>query len=173
MVDKLWTSEQELVFNAAASEKTSLIIQAYPGTGKTTTLVELAQRIKQTSCLATSFGTKTVEELRERLPSWIEVKTMNSVGHSAWCSAVGGRCEVDRDKLYNLVKKTGLRDDDWQAVYAMVRRARHVGLVPSDAQAIKLVEDNEENWHDLTDFDPSPELIKIARKVLKDSINLS
>lgn len=167
-----WTSEQNEIFDRATTSKSPLMIQAYAGCAKTTTLEELAKRLKRTSAIALAFGAKTVSELKRRLPDWVETRTANSLGHKAWSSAIGKRLELNENKLYDLLRSRSLYDEDWTIVRALVRAARLNGLVPSNSSGVALIKDTDENWSSLTDFDPPDRLIKISREVLKDSISM-
>ena len=55
------------------------------GTGKSTTLEGIAKRLPLTTkVLALAFNKKISDELKTRFPPHIDIKTLNSLGHSAW-----------------------------------------------------------------------------------------
>jgi hypothetical protein len=95
------TTEQEAIL-AAASLPESLMINAMAGTGKTTTLVMLAQALPVVPSLALAFNVKIKKELEKRFPSHFTIMTLNGLGHRAWCRAIGKGCSVDTKKIYNL-----------------------------------------------------------------------
>lgn len=168
-----WTSEQEEIFAQLQKTSTSLMISAYAGSAKTTTLAKGISLMKPIPTLAVAFGRKTTQELRERLPPWVDVKTANSIGHSAWNSAIGRRCEVDKDKLKELLRPLGLDEDEWWMLRTLVNLARARGLVPKGLQGVSLQEDTSESWKTLSDYSPTEEQISLAREVLKKCIHQS
>jgi ATP-dependent DNA helicase UvrD/PcrA len=180
MNEPLWIPEQLHIFSVATSTKNSLMISAHPGAAKTTTLTGLAHRLKPLpqqgrnfGAAAISFGVKTTAELRARLPAWIDVRTGNSLGAAAWNSTISRRCEVNKDKLYEILRGYSLEEDQWHCVRALVRAARHAGLAPKNTHGVSLLPDTDENWENLTDFPADANCIRLAREVLKDCIRLS
>lgn len=173
------TPEQEAIFSAALDSNTSLMIQAYAGCAKTSTLEMLSQRLPQgTRGLALAFNVRIKKELEKRLPESFEVKTLNGLGHSAWNRAISKRCEVDDRKVGKLVtdlaklQGLALSIEQWQGVRKLVDQARQVGLVPSDFSAFKgLVPDVRSEWERLCQDDES-KFIPFARAVLVQSIKL-
>lgn len=166
------TPEQQAIL-AAARLKPSIMVRALAGCAKTTTIVEMAKAMKPTTALAIAFGVKTKDELKERLPDWIEVKTLNSIGHSAWGSALGKRIEIDKDKLINLLRPYKLEEESWYVVRGLVVAARHAGIVPSGSPGNSLLPDTAASWESLTDETPSLQHISTAREVLQKCVNLS
>lgn len=92
------TPEQQAILEAA-SLPASLMISAFAGTAKTTTLELLAPRLAAPSILALAFNVKIKDELEKRLPKHFTVKTMNGLGHGAWGKATGKRLTLDTSKL--------------------------------------------------------------------------
>src|SRR3990167_7835698 len=99
------TPEQDLILEAATKTSTSLMIKAYAGCGKTSTLELMgkAMPIRPTLCLA--FNVKNKKDMEARLPPHFKVSTMNSLGNTAWGKATGKRCGVDPDKIYKILKE--------------------------------------------------------------------
>jgi DNA helicase-2/ATP-dependent DNA helicase PcrA len=78
-----WSIYQQAVFAAVKDPAGgNLVIEALAGSGKTTTLVEAVQ-LTEGRCLVVAFNTAIVEELQGRLPSDVDVRTLNSLGHRA------------------------------------------------------------------------------------------
>jgi superfamily I DNA/RNA helicase len=155
------------------------VISAYAGTGKTTTLVSCVAPALAGSgpCLAVAFNKKIKDELEKRMPAYVNVKTMNGLGHSAWGSAIGKRLTLDDKKLGRLVsalvKDQGLCPDTWANIRALVSRAQQAGLIPNKFPQRSLLTDDEGSWSDLADelyIDGKPELFRAARAVLISSI---
>ena len=168
------TDEQLAIIDAAPSGR-SIMAEAYAGCTKTTTIVLAAQHIHEPT-LATAFNVKNAKELQQKLPSNFTVKTMNALGHSAWCRAQGiTRAKLDDRKTGKLVTETAkdlkiqLKTEDWHFTRQTVQLAMNRGLLP-EAQI--------DDWMDIAHEagTPSNDLnrtIELARDVLKRDIELA
>lgn len=94
---RTWSHEQETIFNWFESHSGHLIVEAYAGCGKTTTIVEGANRAPEDAILICAYNKRIAEELvsRVRNPN-VQVKTLHAVGYAAvrrfW---EGIRCSFD------------------------------------------------------------------------------
>jgi len=71
------------VFNFIKNEKGNCVISAVAGSGKTTTIVESLKIIPKTkSILFLAFNKAIVEELKDRVPFNVKVRTFHSLGNS-------------------------------------------------------------------------------------------
>ena len=179
------TPEQEaIVAFIADNPNTSLMVDARAGSAKTTTIVDASQGInpKVTTALAVAFNKRIAEELGKKLPEGFATSTLNSLGHRAWASAIGGRrLTVDPDKMYKLARKMAEFSSDpdgerFTSALAMARSAKSAGLIPDGAPMRKrgLLPDNPSVWKQIA-FDKSlaydtPEVIDLARKLVLASI---
>ena len=76
-----FTEEQEIIFNTALKAGEMIKIEAFAGTGKTTTLVEFAKRNPDLSFLYAAFN-KSVQEYAEQVfPVNVECKTTHSLAY--------------------------------------------------------------------------------------------
>ena len=173
------TAEQSAIILAARERSESLLIRAYAGCAKTSTLEMLAPLVPTSSALALAFNVKIKKELEKRLPSHFDVKTLNGLGHSAWQRFLGRKLELDDRKLGRLVttelKASGFdaSQDDWTAIRELVSLAMRSGLVPREFHKKGLVLDSAESWADLASeqFTPCTEAMQaISRDVLVASI---
>lgn len=148
------TPEQLAIIEAVRTNAASIMVTAYAGCAKTSTIVMAAQHIKE-PCIALAFNVKIKDDLITKLPPHFKVQTLNGLGHQALAKALNRRLIVDSSKLYNLLKEEfrgeNLTDDDFSDVLALVRAARNVGLVPLGMQGKGLVPDTEETWQDLAE----------------------
>lgn len=177
------TEEQAAILSAAQSSTSSLMISALAGTGKTSTLVMLAPLLSTRSVLALAFNRKNVDDLSKVLPPHFLVKSMNSLGHGAFSSALGRRITLDSSKISKLVTAYskslgGLSDDEWSSLRNTVTRARISGLVPGKfPQSRKsLLSDDSYGWESICDslsLELTEELMLSAREVLCQSIDLA
>lgn len=173
------TPEQTAILTAARERPENLLVRAYAGCGKTTTLVQIAQALPDKPGLALAFNVKIKKELEKRMPANFEVKTLNGLGHSAWARAINSRCEVDDRKLGRLVTAAFKEADfagsteDWNAVRQLVSAAMRAGLVPAKFNKPGLVPDTPTTWHELAEDQmdrPEPALLELAQAVLEASI---
>lgn len=181
------TDEQELVVQTYRSEPTtSLIVQAVAGSGKTATIEAAVCESPPPPGPAVSlaFNVRIKEELERRLPPFYDKLTMNGLGHRAWGAAVGRRCEVDRDKMFKIVKELcGDRprgrysddaDDTFAEVLYIARRAKSKGVVPRGAPMGKtgLLPDENYVWEDLA-FEQGIDLDDAKLDLAKRAVLLS
>src|SRR5271165_2267624 len=79
-----WSEYQKAVFRNIATDTGNLIIEAYAGSAKTTSIVESFRYVpKGKKTIALSFGKRIQEELQARAPSYIETFTFHSLGFRA------------------------------------------------------------------------------------------
>lgn len=98
------TDEQLAIVEAARTTRDNLIIEAYAGAAKTSTLVLICQAVTGIAILSLAFNKKIADEMTKRLPSHVKAQTLNSLGHGVWGSALGKRLTIDADKAHNLFK---------------------------------------------------------------------
>lgn len=180
------TPEQMAIIEAICKTQDSIIVEAYAGAAKTTT-IELALSALnpiQGQVLALAFNTKIKKELGARLPPTVDVLTLNGLGHRAWSRALGKTLRLNTSKLYQIVSET-LRAASRQKekelpleVKHLVEMARSVGLCheSSPLPPRKLFPDSPQTWADLaSDWDLSndQETIQFARQSLLKSIQLA
>lgn len=173
------TSEQLEIISAVSKLPSSLMISAYAGTAKTTTLQLAAPGIRS-QALALAFNKKISEELKGRLPPHFMIKTLNGLGHSAWASSINTSIKLDERKLGKLVSqvakdfKTQLTPDQWDETKRLVSAAMSAGISPGDI-GNPLKEDSQEAWEDLSSFQDKEflQIYPLAREVLKEDIRLA
>src|SRR5215471_17529879 len=98
------TAEQQDIINAAARGESFMAI-AGAGSAKTTTLKMLSPQLRGT-ILAVAFNRRIVEDLTKAVPSTFIVKTLNSIGHSAWQRQRGQQQTLKQDKMAAIVTDT-------------------------------------------------------------------
>ena len=116
---RVWSEYQKNIFRNVGRERGHLIVEAYAGSAKTTSIVESFKYIppgKKT--LALAFNKIIQEELRSRAPSYILVYTFHSWGLQAIKQRFGISIEIDDYKVFNLVKNQ--LDDEDQKNYDLI-----------------------------------------------------
>lgn len=180
------TAEQEAILAAATKDSASLMVTAYAGCGKTSTLELLSHALPKAPSLALAFNVKIKKELEQRFPGHFEVLTLNGLGHRAWARFTGRRLTLEDRKLGKLITQElkdqgGQAEEDWSDLRALVNAARQQGLTPDAAglpRAEGLLSDTPEVWMDLA-FEcgivlaAQERLIALARKILTISCKMA
>lgn len=182
-------TEEQTAAISAAREAGSLMISAFAGCAKSSTLEMMAPQI-HVPALALAFNKKIATDIAGRLPSNFEVKTLNSLGHFAWSRRLGGRrLKLDDRKIGGLVTEV-LKEHKigraaagllWDYVRQSVSRAMQVGLLPQPerfAAASPLTADTDEEWTNICLDCGTPAgdvklVCELARSVLVRSVELA
>lgn len=94
-----------------AAEYQNICVQAAPGAGKTTTLLEILKLIpKFKKKIFLSFSNTIVKELKERVPIDTEVRTLHSLGCTILYRRFKG-LKVDNDKWFKIFIGTYKKDE--------------------------------------------------------------
>lgn len=98
------TKEQLAIFDCIENSESHLIVNAGAGTGKTTTIVEAANRLPiGTKAAFLAFNKPIAIELGEKLPANMEARTFHSFGFAAIRNA-GIRTKYNGYKVNNIIK---------------------------------------------------------------------
>lgn len=184
MTEHTPTPEQAAIISAASSPD-PLMIRAYAGAAKTSTLLMAAPNVRPPA-LALAFNKRIATELRGRLPANFQVQTLNGLGHGIWARGLpsSARIELDGRKLSKLVTSVSkeqqftLSEVQWGQVRDLAGAAMQAGLVPADAGQSPLIRDTPDWWasaagDELISEDEQEVLIGLAREVLIQSISLA
>ena len=134
---------QSAILEALATPR-HLLVQACAGSGKTSTLVMVCERIPtHLRTIALCFNKSIAEEFARRLPPHVEASTMHSLGFAACRRAVRGVRMEDR-KLKNILDAmpalTALPEDERKVIRsdleAMVGLVTDMHLDPTDLEAM-------------------------------------
>lgn len=102
-----WSHYQEAIFAEEINGTENIVVEALPGSGKSTVLLELINRTPEhLSKIMVSFGTKIVDEFKKKTDK-IEARTLHSFGYKCLTNTYGREnITVDNDKVYTLIDKT-------------------------------------------------------------------
>lgn len=176
------TEEQQAILDAGANRTESVMVNAYAGTGKTTTMVMLSKVFPASEPVMALAFNKTIKDTLEKvLPSHFSVKTFNGVGHSAFGKALGKGLRLDDRKIGRLVtsyfKELNFQasTEDWATVKDMVNQAYKLGLVPAEFSHVKgLIPDDDDSWKIIClELGVESSYIAAARAVLLASVKES
>lgn len=176
-----WSDKQEAIFSFGQTpEKGSFNVIALAGCAKTTTLVELANRLNTGRTLLTAFNKSIAEELGQKVrnPN-CTAATFHSIGFSLW-RRIRSRNEVDGRKLRTLAKAIAPLDKHHADVLVdAVEYAKQMGFGIVGQPAIG----NSDAWTQLFDHydlwdevpsDVSPDrIIAECQKIYNQSIKLA
>jgi DNA helicase-2/ATP-dependent DNA helicase PcrA len=134
---------QKAIFEWLADGQGSCVVEAVPGSGKTTTLIKGANYIPNyLHSRFLAFNKHIAQQLEHKLPKHIKSGTIHSLGLSSICRRYRGRPEINPRKYSQLVT-TYLRD---RKIYDPIARQQLTELVkftqltltdPSDKLALK------------------------------------
>ncbi|HEY5268332.1 MAG TPA: ATP-dependent helicase [Candidatus Saccharimonadales bacterium] len=111
-----WSEQQKAIFKNIAQDEGHLIVEAYAGAAKTTSIIESFKYIpKGKKSIALAFNKKIQEDLQARAPSYIECFTFHSLGFRAIKQRFG-QVELDDYKVFNLVKDQLSKDGDYDLI---------------------------------------------------------
>lgn len=133
------TAEQETILHVARTTSNNLLINALAGAAKTTTLEFLCKYLPSEPILCLAFNKRIADELTKRLPSGTSCRTMNSVGHRVWGTAVGRRLNLNTRKSYGILSeacnllKGSDRDEAYETIAETLKIlgfAKRSGYIP-------------------------------------------
>lgn len=171
------TDEQSAIYAAARSSSTNLMIEAFAGCGKTTTLEGIGREVRGTT-LYLCFNRRNADEAALRMPYTCEVRTLNALGHRAWTSKTYQKLTLDKDKTRNILRELiaeapkSAQSVMWSAYHQIVdgvARAKTFGYVPENfPQATSLLKQGA--FHALLDEEPDDLVADLIDAVLSRSI---
>ena len=143
-----WSDNQKNIFEwfksaaAVPSEPRSLVVKAVAGSGKTTTIAEASKYIPvDAASVFLAFNKSIAMELARKLPSNVESRTLNSLGHRAVCGKFG-KVALDPSKTMKIVRELepgfGLDGMEYIAKFyagdicQLVSKCKAHGLVPTE-----------------------------------------
>lgn len=129
---------QQAIFDFITTGTGNAVVNAVAGSGKTTTIVESLNLIDPNAVIYfLAFGKAIADEIRSRVPSYVNVSTLHSLGAKALYAA--RKSQMDEKKVFNVVsvlrkewaQESGFVDADYtQRVYKLVDLFR-VNLIDS------------------------------------------
>lgn len=177
------TFEQQAIVEAAREARDSLMVQAFAGCAKSSTLSLVARGIKPVPFIILVFNRQNKQDLIKLVPPWVQVMTLNGIGHKAWVAAIGRHCTPDERKLGKIITEQAtehgikLGSTGWHQVLGLVIAAMTAGLVPDGhGWPTGLLPDSPEDWLELAQenwIEIDPDLLGFARQVLIRNIKLA
>jgi DNA helicase-2/ATP-dependent DNA helicase PcrA len=173
------TPEQSLIIEAARRTSDNLLVNALAGAAKTTTLEMICAAVTGIPILSLAFNKRIADEMTKRLPSHVECRTLNALGHRVWAQATGKRLVVDSEKCRKILraqidllprdeKSEGF--ESFSDTLRLVSRAKREGYVPDKwtASYIRLIS-TDEFWFTCEE-EPTRQQINLVNETLCKSI---
>lgn len=150
------TDEQQAVINEMSSAS-SIMVEAYAGCTKSTTLEMSAPKVKG-AALGSAFNKKNATELEAKLPGNFKIKTFNALGHQAVAKALPqiNKIILDDRKLGKIIsglaknRKIDLSSQQWDDTRKLTAMAMQCGLTPNN-EGTPQIQDTTENWAEIAD----------------------
>lgn len=169
-----WNDEQLACITAARETRDNLLIEALAGAAKTTTLVEMAKQLSG-GTLSVAFNKKIADEMANKMPSSVECRTLNALGHRILGQHLGKRLFLADGKLVAIYREamedyTG-EEREWLSenfgdMQQAMRTSKNSGHVP-DSCAAELGNKCQPLMTDADFFDAYPEDIPaLGREVI-------
>lgn len=171
-----WSQYQLDVIDFIKNDTRNLTVNAVPGSGKTTTIVEATNHIN----LSTNktgyivFNSKNAKEAKAKLNPLVAASTIHSLGMSFLRNSVGGKLpKADEDKDWNLaVARVGNDSDEKRDLVASLVMATSLAkayLVESP-EDMQLVYDRHEDQINIPGSYSEDEFTDLVLKLMQDSI---
>lgn len=160
--------------------KDNLLINAYAGTGKTTTLEMLEGVVKEKPILYLVFNKRNADEAAKRMASTTTVRTLNSLGHRIWAAKCAGKITLDSKKTNTIfrsivdeVKKKDQAQVLWNSYYEVsqgVALAKALGYIPEGVVKSECRLLDQAAFHSFLDEAPDDLVSGLIDEVLRRSI---
>lgn len=176
------TDEQSAIVEAALASGDNILINALAGAAKTSTLQFLAKYLPPIPTLCLAFNKRIAEEMESRLPGHVTSRTMNSIGHRVWATAVGHKLVLDTKKSHSIL--TGLvkdlPSDDRRAAYdsfgdtlRLISFSKRAGYIPDGKYPHAKRLATKDDVHDYLDEPPTSLQLHLVDATLCASIQLA
>ena len=177
------TPEQEAIIAFATQRTENLVVEARAGAAKTSTLVMLAEALPSTKILCLAFNKAIAEEMKKRLPSNCDSKTLHGLGFGVWQKFTGKRNKVDGRKDYfllsALIKSIEDQEERTEAFELMsetldiLRTAKQLGWLPERFKGHWKPLIDDETFFESLPMEPTAMQIELVRKVAEQSFRAS
>lgn len=173
-------TDEQLTILDLGRGRDNLMIRAFAGTGKTTTLEMLEKVVKEKPILYLVFNKKNADEATKRMASTTTVRTLNSLGHRIWGKVASGNLTLDPKKtntiFRSIVDETKKKDEQqalwdvaWQ-VYQGVALGKALGYIPESAPKWENSLLDRTTFHGFLEESPDDLTAALIDEVLRRSI---
>ena len=165
---KVWSKLQQTIFDAVSSTNNNILIQARAGSGKTTTLVECARRLPVGKrVLFMAFNKSIVEELGNKLPLYIDCRTLHALAFEYCKRGMDKFCAVSNWKISNILQAhIDMENAEEKGLYYSYRKtfAQIVGIFKANNMHTPISTHTfKQYWEGYEDEQPSTFTINLYR----------
>ena len=173
------TPEQESILLAARTTDANLLLRAYAGAGKTSTLEMIERGTRTKPVLYLCFNVKIAKEAEKRMQSTTTVRTFNSMGHRVWSSSQGRSMTVEPKKCQEILRAMikeaprNAQGEMWNSYWDVlqgVNMAKAVGYIPDGTYLNVRRMCEREEFHATLDETPDDLTADLIDAVLTRSI---
>lgn len=122
------------------------MIEAVAGSGKTYTIVESLKLFpSSTRILFAAFNKHIADDIKKKVPAYVDVMTLNGLGWRACMSALGRRIVLDEKKVKNIIERFSSRGEMYEPVKKIVSMLKANGAIQNyesmpKAEFVKVIE---------------------------------
>ncbi len=143
----IFSVEQLAIFDWFKSGTGNLVIEAYAGTGKTTTIKHAFEHAPEKSILYAVFNKKNQVEAKEKITdSRVDVRTLHSLGYG-YIKNVWRNAKPDSDVEFDRIKQVvgiGCEDREYiAAIEKLVGFAKNTCINPSEDDLLNIIDIQE------------------------------
>ena len=134
------TKEQERIFTFIKKRPENILIEAFAGAGKTSTLVEAIKLLPKDniSIMFLAFNKHIQEELKTKLPEHVRTYTSHGLGLSALKRKYGDKIKMDEFKIDKIIKKKSSGWDLNSEFKSIEKKNKYLGNIKKLVNLCKL-----------------------------------
>ena len=176
------TPQQSAILDFTRTSSSNLMIRAYAGCGKTSTLELIDSALGPSPKLLLCFNKAIAVEAASRFRPTTQAKTFNSIGHRIFSDAIPHKITLNPKKIPEIFKSItqaasrGEREQLWKSydlVLSGVNLARAIGYIPSAHPKSPKRLSTQSNFTSLLDSPPTPDELALIDRILLESIRLA
>ena len=159
------TEEQQAIIDAAKKSDDNLIIIAFAGSAKTTTIKMIAEELSNVQSVCISFNRNIANEMAATLPSNCKSMTLNGLGHRIWSRHLkNSSLTLEINKVWDILKHINnnrqkydrLYGNDAKEVIDAVKFGKISGFMPSNVMTGKITPLHDETtFFEMLEFEPT------------------
>jgi superfamily I DNA/RNA helicase len=145
----IYSSEQQAIFSHFATGTGNLVIEAFAGTGKTTTIKEAFDHAPERQILYAVFNKKNQREAQEKITDpRVDVRTLHSLGFAyikrRWKDTKPDD-EVEHDRIHSILRKSGLHENHelLASSIKLVGFLKNTMINPTEAEARDIAQERD------------------------------
>lgn len=140
MDNRVWSAQQQAIFDNFKRGRGHLVVRARAGTGKTTTIIEAIKRTPTGRVLLCAFNKRIAEELQARCGPRTDARTLHSLGFEAVRKKFPG-VQINADRGANIAYSVCESMAHVAAVCRVAARVKTLDYRPMLADVLDLIDD--------------------------------